>query len=109
MHVTPSDTKWTLKALSVLPCIYNICCVHMEPHEGCPTRLLAWLRPVIEPLSLPAYLCPCISDVPRVRAAMPFQDALKKQPIGNNYLNVTPHSIRKGTLFTEGPSLVPLR
>lgn len=40
---------------------------------------------------------------------MAFQEALIKQLIGNNYLNMTPHSIRKGTLFTEGPSLVPLR
>ena len=40
---------------------------------------------------------------------MAFQEALKKQLIGNNYLSMTPHSIRKGMLFTEGPSLVPLR
>lgn len=70
-HVTPSDTKWTLKALSVVPCIYNIRCVHMEAREGCPARLLGCPRPLIEPLSLPACLCPRISDAPRVRAAMP--------------------------------------
>lgn len=41
--------------------------------------------------------------------AMAFHEALKKQLMGNNYLNMTPHSVRKDTLFTEGPSLGPLR
>lgn len=39
---------------------------------------------------------------------MAIQEALQKQLIGNNYLNMTPHSIRKGMPFTEGLSLVPL-
>lgn len=56
MHVTPSDTKWTLKASSVLSCIYNVCHIHMEACEGSPAQLLGWLQPVIEPLSLLGYL-----------------------------------------------------
>jgi len=110
MHVSPSDTKWTLKAPSVLPCVYQVCGIHMEAQEGCPAWLLGWFRPVVEPPSLPAYLCLCISDVPRVRAAMPWHfKRTSKQLIGSSYLNMTPYSIRKGTLFTEGTSFVPLR
>lgn len=55
MHVTPSDTEWTLKAPLVLSCICSVCHIHMETREGCPAWLLGWLHPVIEPLSLPAY------------------------------------------------------
>lgn len=71
MHVTPSDTNWTLQAPLVPSCIYDDCSAHMEAWEGCPAQLLGWLCAVIETFS--AYLCPCISDVPRVRAAMPWQ------------------------------------
>lgn len=63
MHVTPSDTKWTLQAPPVPSCISDECSAHMEAREGCPAQLLGWLCAVIEPLSLPisvpaSLICP---------------------------------------------------
>lgn len=63
MHVTPSDTNWTLQALLVPSCIYDECSAHVEAWAGCPARLLGWLCAVIEPLSLPisvpaSLMCP---------------------------------------------------
>lgn len=60
MHVTPSDTNWTLQAPS---CIYDECSAHVEAWQGCPAWLLGWLCAVIEPLSLPisvpaSLMCP---------------------------------------------------
>lgn len=107
MHLTPSDTKWTLKAPSVLSCIYDSCCVSVEACEGCPVWLLGWLHwasfSAHISLSVPLWCAYGESSY-----AMALQEALKKQLIGNNYLNMTPHSIRRGTLFSRGPKPCPL-